>query len=146
MTCACGAAIFCSAASACSALDSWTTPTTALSNTMNMMAKESTYSPSASDTTAAMIRMIDEEILELIPQQGQKTGPRPLGEFVAAKPGDALLRLGLRQAALQVRLEVTDQFVNGFAVGLSLSCMPVSSTSSDFPGRCLPACLSNAVG
>ena len=58
MTAAFGADIFFSAARACSALDSWITPTTAFRTTMNMMAIESTYSPSASDTSAATIRMM----------------------------------------------------------------------------------------
>ena len=58
MTWAFGAAIFFSAASACSAFDSWITPTTAFRTTMHMMAMESTYSPSASAISAATIRMI----------------------------------------------------------------------------------------
>ena len=58
MTCAFGAAIFFSAASACSAFDSWITPTIAFSTTMHIMAIESTHSPSASAISAAMIRMI----------------------------------------------------------------------------------------
>ena len=58
ITAALGADIFFSAASACSALDSWITPTTAFRATMNMMAIESTHSPSASDTSAAITRMM----------------------------------------------------------------------------------------
>ena len=58
MTAAFGADIFFSAASACSAFDSWITPTTAFRATMNMMAIESTYSPRASETSAAITRMM----------------------------------------------------------------------------------------
>ncbi len=58
ITCALGAAIFFSAASACSAFDSWITPTTAFSTTMTMMAIESTHSPRSSETSAAIIRMM----------------------------------------------------------------------------------------
>ncbi len=58
ITAAFGADIFFSAASACSALDSWITPTTAFRATMTMMAMESTYSPRASETSAAITRMM----------------------------------------------------------------------------------------
>ena len=58
ITCALGAAIFFKAASACSAFDSWTTPTIAFSTTITMMATESTHSPSSNETTAAITRMM----------------------------------------------------------------------------------------
>jgi hypothetical protein len=58
ITWALGADIFLRAASACSAFDSWITPTTAFRMTMTMMAMESTHSPSARAMRAAAIRMI----------------------------------------------------------------------------------------
>ena len=58
ITCALGAAIFFRAASACSAFDSWITPTTAFRTTMHMIAIESTHSPSSERDEAATIRMM----------------------------------------------------------------------------------------
>ena len=59
-----------------------------------------------------------QKILELVPQQTQKARSRSLGQFIGAKFCQPLLRLRLSQAALKVRLQVTQQFFDRFAVGL----------------------------
>ena len=58
----------------------------------------------------------DEVVVELVHQQRQEPGARALVQLVGAVLLQSCLSFALREALLQVRLEVTDELLNGLAV------------------------------
>ena len=117
MTLAVGAAIFLSAASACSAFDSWMTPSAAFSTTMAAMATASTVSPIKMLTAAAAIRMKIRKLFELIQQHADEAGPRPFGQLIGAHLVQALCGLLKGEPAVEACLEQVGDLIDRWCMG-----------------------------